>query len=355
MPSKPSLEMNDIIFERSGFRLDIAHFSAQEVVALVGTSGCGKTSILRLIAGLEKPKTGNITIANEKVTDIEKGIFLTPQKRNVGYVFQTPRLLPHLSVMANIALKPIEGEQIKIIEQLGITPLLKKATGGLSGGEAQRVALARALVTNPSILLLDEPLSAIDPKGKAELVEYFSQILPKLNIPIIYVTHSLEEAGKIAKNFVMMEKGKIILSGDAPSVLSHENSEQADGIGSVLSGNIIKKEGDGLATIAIGKQKVQIFGAKLQLNSNVSIHLWARDIILAHTAPKGISARNALDGFISDIVELNNGVVQVKVQVEGKEISAIVMARTIKEMKLKTNSKIVVLFKSAAVQQINTK
>ncbi len=353
-----SLILRNIIFKRKGFTIDIPIFSPPlGVTALVGSSGCGKTTVLRLIAGLERPSSGSIAINKKIVMDKEKDIFIPAQKRNIGYVFQTPRLLPHLGVMANIALKSSysnmqKQHQEEIIEQLGITRLLNKATGGLSGGEAQRVALARALITKPKILLMDEPLSAIDPKGKDELLEFFSQILPKLKVPIIYVTHSLEEAGKLATYFAMMDDGKIIKTGDAPSVLNHRHGERGDGIASILNGNIIKKENDGLVTISIGKQEVQIFGQELEIGSNVSLHLWARDIILSHKIPTGISARNALRGKIQALKQLSGGVVEVRVQVEGMLISAIVMERTVKEMKLISNSPIVLLFKSAAVQQI---
>ncbi len=357
-----SLILKNIIFKRNDFTINIPSFSLPlGVTALVGSSGCGKTTILRLIAGLERPNSGSIAIDKKIVTDIEKNIFIPAQKRNIGYVFQTPRLLAHLNVMANIALKPSHSNaqkqhQEEIIERLGITRLLNKATGGLSGGEAQRVALARALITKPRILLMDEPLSAIDPKGKDELLEFFAQILPKLKVPIIYVTHSLEEAGRLAKDFAMMSDGKIINTGDAPSVLSHRHGERGDGIASVLSGKIIKKENDGLVTIAIGKQEVQIFGQDLEIGSNVSLHLWARDIILAKKTPKDISARNSLSGIISEIIELQNGLVEVRVMIESEPdnlVSAIVMARTIKEMQLISARPITLLFKSAAVQKIN--
>lgn len=354
MSLNSSLDISNLILRRNDFTLDVKSFNPKiGVTALVGASGSGKTSFLRVIAGLEKPEQGQINISSNVVFDASKNIFIKPQKRKVGYVFQTPRLVPFLSVLKNISLFSLKQDwQKELIENLGITPLLSKKTGSLSGGEAQRVALARSLVAKPSILLLDEPLSAIDERGKEDLLEFFASHLPSQNIPIIYVTHSLKEAGTIAKNFSFIKSGKITDAGSASKILSPHIKNVDDAISSVLSGKVAEIADDGLVSISVGKQKVELFCDGLKINSSVSIYILARDIILAKKPPQNISARNALTGVILDIIQLNKGMVEVKVRVEKSEISAILMARTITEMGLINGSSIVLLFKSASVSQI---
>ncbi len=355
MPLKQQIIIDDLKFEREEFKLDISYVSQKNITALVGPSGCGKTTVLRLLAGLERPLKGKIIIGKHVLVDNKQGVFISPEKRNIGMVFQSARLVPHLSVVKNIIFnskEKISEKQMVMFERLGIIPLLDRPSAGLSGGEAQRVALARALSRPVSALLLDEPLSAIDPESKEELLNYFAQILPTLNIPIIYVTHSLEEAGRLASDFAMMEKGKIIAKGDGASVLSHYGRTGFDGVASIINGTVRDVANDGLAVIDIGKQQAEIMGKKLNIGAKVNLHLWARDIILARKLPTEISARNALEGKISNIIELANGQVEVRVNIEGQEISSIVLARTIKEMSLKKNQSIIVLFKSASVQYL---
>lgn len=353
MNSSPQIILKDVKLKRKGFTLDLSCQFNNKITALIGENGCGKTSLLRLIAGLERPETGSISQSKQVFCDIKKRAFIKAKNRNIGMVFQTPRLLPHLNVLKNISLsfsQKISIKQMSMIESLGITHLLDKPVGGLSGGEAQRVALARAMIKNCSILLLDEPLSAIDVNGKEDLLDYFAKVLPSLNVPVIYVTHSLEEAGRIASDFMLMQDGKIILHGDAPTVLSQYGKETYDGIVSKLSGNVMSLGKDKIATISIGKQQAQVMGHALKLGEKCSFNLWARDIILASDIVKNISARNALSGEIVNIKNLSNGQVEVVIDIEGQQISAIIMVRTIKEMQLVIGQKIFVLFKTLAVQ-----
>ncbi|MCF6344566.1 MAG: ATP-binding cassette domain-containing protein [Devosiaceae bacterium] len=353
MNSSPQIILQGIKLKRKGFMLDVNCQFNNKITALIGENGCGKTSLLRLIAGLEKPETGKISQSEQVFCDIKKRAFIKAKYRNIGMVFQTPRLLPHLNVLKNISLsfsQKISIEQMGMIENLGITHLLDKPVGGLSGGEAQRVALARAMIRNCSILLLDEPLSAIDVSGKEGLLDYFTKVLPLLNIPVIYVTHSLEEAGRVASDFMLMHNGKIILHGDAPTVLSQYGKARHDGIVSKLSGNVMKLGSDKIATMSIGKQQAQVMGMGLKIGAKCSLNLWARDIILASQIVKNISARNALSGKIVNIKNLANGQVEVVLDIEGQQVSAIIMARTIKEMELVIGQEIFVLFKTLAVQ-----
>ena len=323
------------------------------VTALVGPSGAGKSSLLRLIAGLSRPKAGRIALNEKLWFDATQAVFLKPEERQIGMVFQRPALVPHLNVLGNIKIGA-RGRQVEktLLEQTGCAALLSKPVSGLSGGEQQRVMLARALAGAPDLLLFDEPLSALDPGAKSTLLDIFTALLPALDIPVIYVSHAMEEAGRLAQRFALMQRGKIVVRGDAATVLSQYGGDAIYGISSALHGTVRDIASDGLATIALGEQSAEVMGSGLAVGDHVGLRLWARDVVLARGKPKDISARNALEGRILEISDLSGGQVEINVQVGEQRVLAMVMARTVSEMSLETGQSIVVLFKSASVQPL---
>ncbi len=210
-------------------RIDIGHrigelnlsvaFSVESgVTALFGPSGSGKTTVLKAISGLLHPDHGKIDIAGRSVFDREKGINVPTHKRQVGYVFQDARLFPHLTVKGNLeyAYKFADrGRKLdrKIVDLLGIGPLLERRIDGLSGGERQRVAIARALFSDPKILLLDEPMAALDEPRKREIFPYLERLRDEAGLPIIYVSHSLSEVARLASQIATLKDGKMASSG----------------------------------------------------------------------------------------------------------------------------------------------
>ncbi|MCK3658262.1 molybdenum ABC transporter ATP-binding protein [Pasteurellaceae bacterium Pebbles2] len=211
------------------FELEInTQIPSQNVTALFGLSGSGKSTLINLISGLLNPDQGYIKLNGNILADCQKGIFLPPEKRHIGYVFQDGRLFPHYSVEGNLRYgmknstsnlkSAVQFEQI--IQLLGIAPLLKRYPISLSGGEKQRVAIGRALLSQPEILLMDEPLSALDLPRKQELLAYLNQLTQQIAIPILYVTHSLDELTALAKNVVLIEKGKVLLCDEVNKVIS---------------------------------------------------------------------------------------------------------------------------------------
>lgn len=194
------------------FAVDL-QLPTQGVTALFGLSGSGKTTLINLVSGLLQPDQGYIRLNGRALVDTAKQINLAPNHRNVGYVFQEGRLFPHYSVKGNLCYgmkRKNSAEFARIVQLLGIEHLLKRYPITLSGGEKQRVAIGRALLSQPEILLMDEPLSALDLPRKLELLDYLDKLAQEIAIPILYVTHSLEELARLAQQVVLLDQGKVI-------------------------------------------------------------------------------------------------------------------------------------------------
>lgn len=323
------------------------------VTALIGRSGAGKSSLLRLLAGLHRPSSGRICLGEKVFFDAEKGIWMPPEKRRIGMVFQRPALVPHLDVLQNIRLGYRDVQTTdKVIVGTGCDALLDRPISALSGGERQRVMLARALVGSPSLLLFDEPLSALDTASKAELLSLFATIFPTLDVPIVYVTHAMDEAARVAARFALVEAGRLVTVGSAANVLAQHSGSTDDGVASVLTGTVADIADDGLMTIGVGDQQVEAVGAGLSMGMTVLMRLWARDVVLARQKPTDISARNALSGKIAALNALPGGQVEVQVAVGEQTLTAIVMARTVTDMELATGQSILALFKSALIEPL---
>lgn len=212
--------------KRADFTLDVAFESDSALTALFGPSGSGKTSILNMIAGVQRPDSGRIVVAGHVLTDTEARIFVPPHRRRVGFVFQDAQLFPHLTVEQNIKFgqwftrKESNGPPLSVIvDVLGIASLLKRRPATLSGGEKHRVALARALLSSPRILLMDEPLSALDDARRDEIMSLIERIRDEFAIPIVYVTHSVEEVRRLASRVVRIVAGRVTAAGTAAEVL----------------------------------------------------------------------------------------------------------------------------------------
>jgi molybdate transport system ATP-binding protein len=220
----------DIRRKQGNFTLEAVITQAEMgVTALFGPSGAGKTSLVNMLAGLLRPDTGHIMINGRCLFDADKGIDLPAHRRRIGYVFQDGRLLPHLSVRANLnfglRLTPAARRYIgfdAVVGLLGIDHLLERRPARLSGGEKQRVAIGRALLTSPELLLMDEPLASLDSARKAEVLPFIRRLGREFRLPIIYVSHALEEILNIADHLVVMENGRIKISGTVKSLLTIE-------------------------------------------------------------------------------------------------------------------------------------
>lgn len=210
----------------ASFVFEFKHeINCQGVTAILGVSGSGKSTLINLINGLIKPDNGYINLKQDILVDTEKHIFVTPEKRQIGTVFQDALLFPHYKVIKNLTYgaKSLNTEKFDdIVTVLNIGSLLDRYPAMLSGGEKQRVAIGRALLTNPKLLLMDEPLSALDMPRKKELLSYINKLVSDLNIPIIYVTHNINEVKRIAQHVAVLEQGKLIDFGTTEQILQSD-------------------------------------------------------------------------------------------------------------------------------------
>ena len=222
------------------FRLQLASFALdvsldlpdKGVSVLFGPSGCGKTTVLRCAAGLSRADEGVMRIGDACWQDSETGRWLPTHRRPLGYVFQEPSLFPHLSVRGNLSFagrRTSRGRQPdrKLLALLGIEPLMDRMPAALSGGERQRVAIARALSTAPQLLLMDEPLAALDAARKSEILPYLERLHRELSIPVLYVTHALDEVARLADHLVLMADGRVRMAGPVGEVMASLDSPRA--------------------------------------------------------------------------------------------------------------------------------
>lgn len=274
------------------------------VSVLFGPSGCGKTSLLRCIAGLEPNARGRLQLNGQCWQDDAQGVFVPLHQRAIGMVFQEASLFPHLDVKANLQYgwrrTPAAQRRVgwdQAIELLGIGHLLPRAPQRLSGGERQRVAIARALLTSPQLLLMDEPLAALDFARKQEILPYLERLQRELDIPVVYVSHSFEEVVRLADHLLLMQQGRVLAAGLPSQVLSRFDlpPEFADEIGVVLQMQVLQLDSHyQLATLAGPGVTLQVPSAGLVLSQSRRVRVHARDVSLALSQHSDSSILNRL-------------------------------------------------------------
>ena len=292
------------------FLLDAKFAVPAGVTMLFGASGSGKTSVLNAVGGLLKPERGNIRIGEKSLFDSAALIDLAPEQREVGYVFQQLALFPHLSVAENIAYGLFRSNSAERSRKIGsaleafrIASLRDKRPREISGGEQQRVALARALVTEPKVLLLDEPLSALDPATKAHIMDDLRAWIAKREIPVLYVTHSREEVFALGERVIALEKGRIVGEGTPSEVLrahQHEAVAAWSGLQNVFEGTVVSRhEAQGTMTVRSGTIELEVSLGRANVGEHVRVGISANDVLLATEQPRGLSARNVIAGTLT--------------------------------------------------------
>ncbi len=309
--------------DRGTFTLDVdVNIPSRGITSLFGPSGCGKTTLLRAIAGLERHRDGFLTV--DGTTWQNTGIFVPPHKRPLGYVFQEASLFPHLTVRKNIeyGFNRVQQTRRKIslnhaIELLGLGLMLERKPDSLSGGERQRVAIARALAVSPELLLMDEPLAALDLENKQDILPYLESFRDELDIPVIYVSHILEEITRLADHLILIKQGSIVASGDINDMLSHMNLPLAHGydatvvIDAVVFGH---DEQYHLTYLDFSGGRFTVTQKNLLQGSHIRLRLAARDVSLTLERPsnKKTSILNSFRVIIDQITEEKNGLVTLR-------------------------------------------
>lgn len=302
----------DITLTQGDFQLACQFSSDQRVTGLFGPSGAGKSTLLRVLAGLAKPDSGRVVIAGREVFNARQRINVPAYRRRLGVVFQAAHLFPHLNVRHNLDYgarfarrrDPVAFRQT--VEMLDIGPLLKRRVGSLSGGERQRVAIGRALLADPAMLLLDEPLASLDVARKREVLPYIERLSAHGDLPIVFVTHQLDELLRLARHQVaVVDDGRVVFSGPTSEFLARPNLLGADNAvdaGTLLAAEVdTQRPADGLTLLAFAGQTLFVPMVDQPAGTEIVVHVRARDVILARSQPTGISALNHLKGTISSV------------------------------------------------------
>ena len=339
------------------FMLD-ANFSIPDrgITVVFGPSGSGKTTLLRAIAGLEKSDDGFLKIGDSVWQKGED--FLATHKRQIGYVFQDAALFDHLDVKGNLnfVVKRAIGLKEDFIESihnlLEIKTLLNRKTMQLSGGERQRVAIARALLTNPKILLLDEPLSALDLKRKNEILPYLDSIHNDLEIPILYVTHSQDEMSRLADHLLLIEDGNIIGSGPVNDMLTRFDmplSHGGDAV-SIIEAEVLKRDSEfNLMHLDFLGGQFIVPDNSFPVQTKVRIRVVARDVSLTKSKQVDTSILNIFPAMVQEIVNEGEAQVMVRLQIKDTILLACITRKSSYKLRLEKGSEVFVQVKSVAI------
>lgn len=342
------------------FTLDAAgEIPSRGVTALFGRSGCGKTSLLRCIAGLEQAGDAFLTIGGECWHDSASGFYLPPHKRAIGYVFQEGMLFPHLRVRENLHFgyrrtpaRQRSGDFDRVVQLLGLGPLLDRNPAQLSGGEKQRVAIGRALLNHPRLLLMDEPMAALDRGHKKEILPYLERLHGESNIPIIYVTHDLDELARIADHLVLIEQGTILAAGPLTELLARVDLPIArdEEAGALFDTHVIHHdETYHLTRLAFAGGELTVGWIDRPVGETVRIRIHAKDVSLALDPPGVTSILNVLPVTVVEMATHGRGRMIVKLDLAGTPLLARITRKSQANLDLKPGMEIYAQIKSVAL------
>jgi len=349
----------DIQVHFPDFALKVAHnFSGEGITALFGPSGCGKSTLLRVIAGFEARAKGSVSFGDE--VWLAQRVFLPPHKRGVGYVFQDARLFPHLTARGNLDYAHKRAAKASarysfddVVDVLNLAPLFDRRADQLSGGERQRVAIGRTLLSRPRLLLMDEPLAALDTKRKAEIMPYIQRLPTIFGIPILYVTHALEEVTQLCDRIVALSGGRIAATGGVAETLERLDLDAVQGrfeAGVVLEGRIAATDPEmHLTQVDLGGAVMEVPQILREEGAKVRLRVRARDVSLARTRLEGLSIRNALDARVLSIApEAETAYAEVLLDVAGQHLRARITRAAVRDLGLLEGQAVVALVKSIA-------
>jgi len=336
---------------------------APGVTALFGPSGAGKSSLVHAIAGLI-PAQGRIRLNEQIWLDSERGICLPPEERAIGYVFQDARLFPHLDVNGNLRYAETRVqrrrhyvERGELLRLLGLASLLGRRVHELSGGERARVALARALLSQPALLLLDEPLAAIDQSRRDDVLPYLEMLRDRYAIPMLYVSHQYDEVLRLATDLVLMKDGRV-LAHDTPATLSLDPRLTPligqDAVGAVLETTVAECDRtNGLTSVTLGASRVRLpLDNTAEAGTPVRLHVLARDVIVATRPPEGLSVRNCLEGSIESLREEGPKSVLAVIDIGESRLLARVTHDAVEALGLSVGLRVWALLKAASLRGI---
>ena len=344
----------------AGFSLQVAlSLPGRGVSAIYGPSGSGKTSLLRCIAGLERARQASIVVNGVAWQDDRSGLFVPVYRRALGFVFQEASLFEHLDVQGNLdfALKRVPPAKRRIaltqaIELLGLEPLLKRPPTGLSGGERQRVGIARALAGSPELLLLDEPLASLDTARKAEILPYLERLQSELEIPMLYVSHALDEIARLADHLVLLEGGRVVASGLTRELMTRLDLSLAhgDAAAAVIEAVVSAIEpAYHLCYADFSGGRISLLKPQLQLGQRVRVRIQARDVSLTLTRQQGTSVQNIFAATVSAISPDSPGQLMVGLNAGTSALLARITLKSAEALGLQVGSAVFAQVKGVAV------
>ncbi len=352
----------DVAVPRGKFRLEAAFASDAPIVALFGRSGSGKTTLIESIAGLVRPDAGRIVIDGRTLFDSARGIDLAPEARRVGYVFQEGLLFPHLSVRANLAygerLVPA-GERFigrdRIVGLLGLAPLMDRHPETLSGGEKQRVAIGRALLASPRILLMDEPLASLDAARKSEILQYVELLRDDLRLPIVYVSHVVDEVTRLADSLVVIAEGRLVASGPVADLLGRPEGQAHEGrydAGAVIEARVARHdERFELSVLEFDGGELVVPNIDALPGEPVRARIRSRDVSLALERPRGVSIQNIFECSVLSLGGEFGAIVDVQLRVGATHLVARITRKSAAELALAPGARVFAMVKAVSIDR----
>lgn len=343
------------------FALDVRfELPTPGVVALFGRSGCGKSTVVNILAGLMKPDSGRVALDEAVLFDGARAVDVPAEKRRMGYVFQDARLFPHLSVAANLryaqrrAIGPAFVSLDTVLRLLDLESLMHRRTHQLSGGERQRVAIGRALLTQPRLLLLDEPLAGLDSARREEVLPYLETLRDQLGVPMVYVTHDFDEVLRLATHIVLMASGSVIAQGAVGSMSLDSNLRAIigpDAVGAIVAGTVLGVDSaSGLTRVRVGNGQLNVQCKGLAVGTALRVQLLARDIIVSTQMPQHLSVRNNLAGVVASIEGDHGESDLVAIDIGGPRILARVTKAATRDLALRPGMTAWALVKSVSIR-----
>jgi len=345
---------------RPDFALDVdLELPLRGISGVFGASGAGKTSLLRCIAGLERPERGRLLVAGELWQDSSRDTWREIHEREVGYVFQEPRLFPHLNVLENIEYgqrrrrRSVANGLSQVVALLGLENLLQRRTSELSGGEAQRVAIARALLCAPRFVLMDEPLASLDQARKDEILPFLDRLHAESDIPVIYVSHNIDEVCRLCDYLVVMENGAVAANGDLQSVLVNAEAQvlAGDQAGSVIHGTAVSYDAsDDLTCLQFSGGDLHVPGKAGADGDELRLRIRASDVSLCRVRPEQSTILNILPARVESIRDDTGAAALVRVLLGEVSILSRVTRRSVRELNLREGEEVYAQIKSVAVR-----
>lgn len=354
----------DIRHRQGDFNVEARFEGSGRLTALFGPSGSGKSTLINLIAGLIRPNEGRIEVDGKVLVDRRAGIWVPRHKRRIGMVFQDARLFPHMSVRSNLLygrwFTPAAERYMEmdaIVDLLGIGALLERNPSKLSGGEKQRVAIGRALLSSPRLLLMDEPLAALDEARKGEILPYIERLRDGMKIPIVYVSHSVAEVARLASDVVVLAQGRVVASGPVTEILQRLDllppSERGEG-GSLVDAAVLRHD-DALSMSVLSSAAGELHVPRLAaaIGQPVRLRIRARDVMIATERPKGLSALNILAGSIAGIADGAGGEREVRIDCNGVSVLARITEQSRQALALAPGLPVYAVIKTVSFDTVN--